>query len=548
MGAGMRYQPQGLVKLAGKSAADRPFLVYLPPFGSISGGGFGGGGVNVVQKFGIGRQFTGGAADSSSQFPGWADGTPYTLLFVGHLTSTGGTQIFISNDNVARVFQFRAETNGAVGFIPFNTGGSPFFPTTANTVTAGKVFVAAARATNTLANVYLNGLDQGGSATLTGTIKGRVTNDNIDIGNRNVSAPLNGAVGLAVIWTRYLSDAELASYMANPWQLFQAPDEEDSLVVASTGSTGTASTTLGGITATAAGAVKGQAASTSTMGGLALAGAGTIKATGTASSTMGGVSLVGAGAAVAAGTASASLAVVSLAGTGTAKAAGTAPATLGSAGLAGAGSAQVVGTATATMAAMSLAAAGGSAFPGVATVTFGGLSLVAGGAVGDAGAAAATLAGISGPGAGAVAARALMAQALAGIGLAVSGTAATSGNGATTWQGMALAGIGITAIPAAEIPPDLAGAGTATLGAVGLFGVGSVRTIGATPGTLGGLILAASGRVATVGAGVVSFGSIQLVAVGGSGVFQRSLARTYIIQPESRLYRITPENRTLKVT
>ena len=152
-------------------------------------------------------------------------GSDYSLFAFGTLPSAATVRAAIDDDldtGSPRCFQFRVNA-GKVELITFNTGGTPYFATGA-TLTAAQlaagVAMAAVVAGNQIAS-FANGRKT--SATASGTQ--RVPTGNFYVGQHKGTGAngWDGELVLVGTWSRALSDAEVASLSANPWQLF-APE------------------------------------------------------------------------------------------------------------------------------------------------------------------------------------------------------------------------------------------------------------------------------------------------------------------------------------
>jgi len=174
-----------------------------------------------------------GAKLNSSSFSayniGGANGintTTYSLFAVAATTpaATGATYNVIDLDNGSpRYFQFRLDS-GKVNFIPFDTSAATTGVCTSSAFTAAELaggFTMGATASPTRTACFKNGV-LGQAATPTNLIAPTYAIP-ISIGARASSTAgwwLGGGIGMVAAWARTLSDAEMASLHANPWQLF----------------------------------------------------------------------------------------------------------------------------------------------------------------------------------------------------------------------------------------------------------------------------------------------------------------------------------------
>ena len=185
-------------------------------------------GVGRGTPFGLGVTITGATEYALTGVPTIPDGgAGYTVLGVVVLSSVSGTQMIAQQDNSPRCYQLRFN-GGAAEFIAFNTSDGPFTASRASSGAAGALAVVVGRVAGTAVSVFANG--RSGSATLTGTARG--CSGGSAIGNRLNSSPLNGQCLAFIRWNRPLSDAEVASVSANPWQLFEPQTRSINLAAA----------------------------------------------------------------------------------------------------------------------------------------------------------------------------------------------------------------------------------------------------------------------------------------------------------------------------
>lgn len=169
----------------------------------------------------------------------------YSLFAVATATSAATVQNAIDDDlgtGTARKYQFRLN-QGSVGISVFNSstgiGVYGSNPMTVEEMSRG--FTMGAAVSPTQATVFQNKLRTQGTLTSVNT-----PNASFWVGNlkRGTTQPWStGAISLVAGWSRTLSDAEMLSLADNPWQLFQAPDDDDFFAaVAPAGYTLTAAT------------------------------------------------------------------------------------------------------------------------------------------------------------------------------------------------------------------------------------------------------------------------------------------------------------------
>ena len=197
---------------------------------------------SVVVPFGVGNYVvTPGGTNNSILQTGSTGitGTSYSLFAFGSLSSTSVVASAIDDDldtSSPRCFQFRVNA-AKTELITFDTGGSPYFATSAALSQAQLIAGVAMGAVingNSIA-AFQNGVKTAGSASNTQ----RQPTGNFFIGQHKGvggSGWTGGGLGLTLAWTRALSDAEMLSLSANPWQLFKAPRR----VLRAAGASGTA--------------------------------------------------------------------------------------------------------------------------------------------------------------------------------------------------------------------------------------------------------------------------------------------------------------------
>lgn len=155
--------------------------------------------------------------------------TNYSLFAVGTATSTTSTQSAIDADNSSpRYFQFRINA-AKLEFIPFSTSvtvtGQPAFPIAMTAAELARGFTMGATASPTRIAAFQNG--QIATATPTNLIAPTQSLP-LSIGARSGGSGTlgwnTGGLSMVAGWSRTLSDAEMLSLAANPWQIFKAPN------------------------------------------------------------------------------------------------------------------------------------------------------------------------------------------------------------------------------------------------------------------------------------------------------------------------------------
>lgn len=296
----------------------------------------------------------------------------YSLFAAGTGTPTG-VQSAIDDDSSsvgARRFQFRTNA-GKVEFISFvndstNTGVIAA-PVAMSAAEMARGFTMGATCSPTGTAVFQNGLKAIGSVS-PGTP--RSASGNFYIGCRKntttsgtAQAWLVGGLSLVAGWSRVLSDAEMQSLAANPWQIFRAPQRR--LWYAATSAsdaTGALAANLDGALFTASGQVVAQGSFASTLEGAALAASGTVgnSPSGAIASTLAGASMSASGAVTNAGAFASTLAGVSMAASGIVTNRGTFASTLDGVSMSASGAvvSNASGTLSSTLDGATLAAGG----------------------------------------------------------------------------------------------------------------------------------------------------------------------------------------------
>lgn len=224
-------QPQDLVGVA----SGTPITSGLGLAFNAANNGFdeAGGRVATIGPGGItygvgpfGARISGVSANQGNlRFSSMPVATAYTLMAVVRDHTQGAYRQFYDADgSTARVFIFRLTPSNTLEFIPFNTGGSPFFALSSTTVDPQslQVLVATVDAAQ-LASVYVNGKQSGTTATVTGTVQ-TLASQYVALGNAAnivVNNAFLGDIYAAFYWSRALSPAEILELSRNPWQLFE---------------------------------------------------------------------------------------------------------------------------------------------------------------------------------------------------------------------------------------------------------------------------------------------------------------------------------------
>lgn len=250
MGAGMRYQPQGLRRINRDNPLTRG-LVFLAP---MVGGtdlqnlvtGARGTPTGAIGTEGNPRgtfpSFTGSQyVDFPAFGPELASSTPGTVAWVQQPRSPAAynTLLQFTPQGAAPFLVYQSTTDANYYFAAGRRGTDtvPNFGAAVGALTNGQIdsFVLTASAGFGAALVGNMALFRG-QAKLTTVSTTTISASSAlatQIGHLGAGGdPWRGLIGCVAIWNRVLSDAEARSYNANPWQLFQAPDEDDDLVAA----------------------------------------------------------------------------------------------------------------------------------------------------------------------------------------------------------------------------------------------------------------------------------------------------------------------------
>jgi hypothetical protein len=494
-----RYQPRGRVLIDWSNPITQG-LTFAYVHGESGANGYGLAGVlNIPYSGATAKEMpTGfGARSTSASSRAYQIGshglttTNYSLFAVGNATSNAITQSAIDADNSSpRYFQFRLN-GGKLEFIPFNTSagvtGQPVFATALTATELARGFTMGATASPTRTAAFQNG--QIATATPSNLIA-PTAGFFLSIGARATGAQgwTTGGLSMVAGWSRTLSDAEMLSLGANPWQLFLDADDEDVFV----GSAAAPAGVTGGLTAT--------------LGGLGLAAAASASVSGAASIALSAITAAGNGAVAESGVLTSMLGAATLNASGTVAAAGTMTATLGPASMSGAGAVATGAAQATTLGQATLAASGFAQASGMLSKT-------------------------------------LATMTLAGVGFVDSGSGQNGGAGvdgqlAGQLQPLALASVGSAPVH---------GQAVIVLGGLSAASAGGVATQGQTTAALGALSVAAYGGVPVTGSLQVTLGALTLAATAGMFVFTRSQARAYVIAPENRRYTIASENRTYRI-
>lgn len=234
----MRYQPQGRVRIDWSNPLTRGLQFWQVgaqngPFASVNGV------TNAVLPVGITKRY----ASASSQYLLATDdrikSAPLTFFALAQLNATAGNRALVT---------IGANTNDRTGL--YVAAGRVAMFSGAGTTT-GQAIAASGDTISANTLYALGGRVQG-----TGSRDAWRNGELVATNNTNVSplpanrlalgafwasgAPaasqyLDGSMPLALAWDRALSDDEMRSLAANPWQVFAAPEEDDEITAAGGG-------------------------------------------------------------------------------------------------------------------------------------------------------------------------------------------------------------------------------------------------------------------------------------------------------------------------
>lgn len=260
-----------------------------------------------------------------------------------------------------------------------------------------------------------------------------------------------------------------------------------------TGISGSASITLGALTASATGALPIAGASSTTLGALTMTATGAVAIKGSASPTLGALSLTATGGSPPiSGSAGITLGALSVASTGAVAVRGQASVSLDALGLSSAAVLALRGQSSATLAALSLSATGALALRGQAGVTLGDLVLSSQAALANRGALSVTLGSLGLSSQAVLVVKGQAGVTLGDLVLSAAGTLTAVGSGAAsiTLQDLLLAATGVL---------PLSATGSMQLGAVGLSAAGVLPLKGAASITLDPLSVTSAGLLVARG-------------------------------------------------
>lgn len=146
--------------------------------------------------------------------------TDLSVFSIQTATNSGFQCMIDSDDAVTRVFQYRLNS-GTQEFIRFNTGGSAFVAT-GSAVSAAQLaggFSMAATSQGSAMKLYLEGVQAGAGATITGTPKPLTQFVQLFKGRSSSPFPMIGSIYVAYVWDRALSPSEVQQLHADPYAM-----------------------------------------------------------------------------------------------------------------------------------------------------------------------------------------------------------------------------------------------------------------------------------------------------------------------------------------
>lgn len=249
--AGMRYQPQGRVQIDWSNPITQG-LAFAFVHGAVALGwqagigdtfySYGASSVPTANPKGQALRVSGSSGPGAYQLRGIAGtSNSYSILAVASTSDVSGTASALDADNgtVERNFQFRLNA-GRAEVIPFagtTTTGVATFPTAMTSAEAAQGFVIGATVSPAGSSAWQRGRKA------TATMNAGAPNNFPPypaVGSRVIGTQrwASGGINMHACWMRVLSDAEMQSLAANPWQIFLDPYEEDYFAPASSAPVG----------------------------------------------------------------------------------------------------------------------------------------------------------------------------------------------------------------------------------------------------------------------------------------------------------------------
>lgn len=142
----------------------------------------------------------------------------FTLVALHVPSSLANPGELLDDDDFPRRLQFRAGSTGNTEFIFFNTAGSAFTASSSG-IQVNSVCISAATKLGSTITAYTDGVP-GTPVTVTGTPQSGTTTVRAFVG-RNGGDNYQGTQVFSAWFNRALSDGEIKSISANPWQIFK---------------------------------------------------------------------------------------------------------------------------------------------------------------------------------------------------------------------------------------------------------------------------------------------------------------------------------------
>lgn len=309
---------------------------------------------------------------------------------------------------------------------------------------------------------------------------------------------VNGETGTSVQFTTASSTAGFVGLFAE-------------IRPASTGVSGTLSSTLGALTAAATGTVDVTGTSSKTLGTLTSSAAGAVDVVGTFSKTLDALSISAAGTvadALSSGVLAVTLGALTSNAAGAVDVTGALTKTLGALTSTAAGTVPVTGSSSSTLGTLTSSAAATVAVAGAVSLTLGALAVSAAATVAVAGAVSKALGALTLDASGVVGNVPITGTSSTTLGvLSVSAAAAVAVAGAVSKT------LGALTVGATGTNP-ITGSASPTLGTLTSNAAGAVAVVGMTSATLGTLTAAATGSAPALGTLSTTLGSLELFATG----------------------------------
>lgn len=177
----------------------------------------------------------GGVAMGSTTSDGvWTLANRFVIPASSEITVFALALSTVSNATRKRVMRVYNATNGSLMGIDFANGSSneiegfgQLAGGTFNDVKAGFANTAnvqhavAFRRAGTAATLFVDGVQRGAGTFASGSLNGAPTS--VSVANSGSTFQIQGGVLCYAVWARALSNDEIRSVSANPWQLFRAP-------------------------------------------------------------------------------------------------------------------------------------------------------------------------------------------------------------------------------------------------------------------------------------------------------------------------------------